>query len=81
MLGAESDKIQLLVGDVDGDGNINSADKGILTNSLNYNKNVELAINPLCDLDGDGNINSADKGILTNSTNYNNGSQEIKYIE
>jgi hypothetical protein len=65
--------ITLLCGDINGDGSINDADLTILWRAANYNKNVSVATDQLCDLDGSGSINDGDLTILWSTTNYNKG--------
>lgn len=63
----------LACGDIDGNGNINISDLGVITSSENYNKSTASATNSAADLNNDGNINISDLGIVTSAKNYNKG--------
>jgi len=57
--------ITLIPGDINGDGQIDSDDLGILTD--NYRKKGADITNSLADINGDGQVDSDDLGILTDN--------------
>lgn len=63
--------ITLLVGDINGDGYIESTDLNIVWNSANYNKAVGNAANKRTDVNGDGYVESTDLNLVWNAANYN----------
>ena len=63
----------LIIGDLLGDGLVDSRNWAILTSSRNYGKSIEQADIPESDLDGDGIIDSKDEAILLGSANYGRG--------
>jgi len=64
----------VVFGDVNGDGNIDSIDAGIITDVENYitawNPATDAALYKAGDLNGDGNVDSIDAGIAVDAQNY-----------
>lgn len=67
------EKAELYVGDLNGDGKVNNADKGTLSGNINKPNMTVLD----GDLNGDGKVNNADMGQLT--ANMNKQSSVISY--
>ena len=65
--------ITLLVGDVNGDGQINVTDLNIVWDAANFNKNVSAVTNKLTDINGDDNVNVTDLNIVWDAANFNKG--------
>jgi len=69
----------IVFGDVNGDGNIDDGDSGMIVDVQNYFYN--WTGNPdkrfAADVNGDGNIDSIDAGIVTDSLNYVKGINQI----
>jgi hypothetical protein len=63
--------IQMLVGDINGDGSINGTDLNLVWSSNNYNKQASAASDPKTDINGDGSVNGTDLNIVWSSDNYN----------
>lgn len=59
-----------MIGDVNGDGNVNGADAGLLTRYTSGWDNYDEKIKNMAaaDINGDGFVNGADAGILTRYT-------------
>ncbi len=68
--------IQLLCGDVNGDGKINETDVSVIRYSSNINKQVSEAAEQLTDVNGDGKVNESDVSVVRYSTHINH-SEEI----
>jgi len=64
----------VIFGDVNGDGNINNTDAGIIVNFDNYyifwDPVIDAAFLAAGDVNGDNNINNTDAGIVVNFDNY-----------
>jgi Leucine-rich repeat (LRR) protein len=72
--------ITMLVGDLNGDGQINVSDLNTVWSRPNYNKSAASPdVNALCDLDGDGFINVTDLNILWSRANYNKSGVAVEY--
>lgn len=65
--------ITLLVGDVNGDGQINVTDLNIVWDAANFNKNVSAVTNKLTDINGDDNVNVTDLNVIWDAANFNKG--------
>lgn len=73
--GSIIDELKIVIfGDVNGDGNIDSIDAGLLVDYENYLVNWDPVANAAniksSDLNGDGNIDSIDAGIAVDAENY-----------
>ncbi|MDY3239248.1 MAG: hypothetical protein SOW80_03895 [Anaerovoracaceae bacterium] len=69
--------INLLVGDMDGNGSINVNDLNAVWNAKNYNKSAKYPdVDSITDIDGNGSINVNDLNIVWNSANYNKGEKD-----
>ena len=74
--------IDMLCGDVDGDGAIDLIDQGILLSSSNYNKDIngtDAPETPKTDLDGDNMIDLIDQGIMLSSVHYNKSKEDVTF--
>ena len=64
----------VIYGDVNGDGNIDSIDAGIMVDHENYmtvwDPVTDAALYKAADLNGDGNVDSIDAGIAVDAQNY-----------
>ncbi len=80
ILDASTNLVQLIAGDIDGNGMITSTDEGILMNTANFGHAVtDSGVNPLCDLNGDGVIDGEDLGILKDINHFYKVDMEIDY--
>lgn len=69
--------ITLLVGDVNGDGKINSTDTTLIRNPSNFNKSTSISgVSAVADINGDGTVNSTDTTIVRYSANFNKTAKE-----
>ena len=55
-----------LIGDVNCDGGVATSDLGIVSNPLNFGKNVTTANKPRADVNRDNNITTGDMGVISN---------------
>jgi hypothetical protein len=64
----------IIYGDVNGDGNVDSLDGGLLVDYENYvvawNTEVHAATLEAADINGDGNVDSIDAGLMVDVENY-----------
>jgi len=71
----------IIFGDVNGDGNINSIDAGIMVNVENYvvswDPAADAAWLKAADVNGDGNVNGLDAGIAIDVENYIFGVNQV----
>ncbi len=71
--------MQMIAGDINGDGNVNATDWSILWSDENYLKSTENVPNKLCDINGDGNVNATDWSILWSDVNYLKGANSSTF--
>lgn len=71
--------IQLLCGDVNGDGKINESDVSVIRYSSNINKQIAEAANKLTDVNGDGKVNESDVSVVRYSTHINKSDTNCFY--
>jgi hypothetical protein len=69
--------MELLVGDVNGDGSINANDINLIWSTYNYNKSIGQARDKVTDLNGDGLINANDLNLAWSAKNYGKGTVVI----
>ena len=64
----------LIYGDVNGDGNIDSGDAGLIVDYENFfitwDPAADAALYKAADLNGDGNIDSGDAGLIVDAENF-----------
>jgi len=71
--------IQLLCGDVNGDGKINESDVSVIRYSSNINKQIAEVANQLTDVNGDGKVNESDVSVVRYSTHINKSDTNCFY--